>query len=53
MNILKKHIKDEDTLWLLNQIISSFHTNPIGLPYGVAGLPLGNLTSQLLVNVYM
>ncbi len=53
MNILKKHIKDENILWLLNEIISSFHVNPIGLSYGVTGLPLGNLTSQLLVNVYM
>jgi len=43
LNILGKHIKDKDILWLFNQIISSF--NP--------GLPLGNLTSQLLVNIYM
>lgn len=53
LNTLKKHIKDEDIIWPLKQIISSFHTNPIGLAYGVTGLPLGNLTSQLLVNVYM
>ncbi len=53
MNILEKHIQDTDTLWLLNEVISSFHTNPTGLAYGVTGLPLGNLTSQLLVNVYM
>ncbi len=45
--ILRKHIKDEDTLWLLNEIISSFNTNE------KVGLPLGNLTSQLLINVYM
>ena len=42
-NILAKNINDADLLWLLNQIIDSF--NP--------GLPLGNLTSQLLVNIYM
>lgn len=53
--ILKSHNLDEDTLWLLRQVISSFHTpNSI---YAMAdmdkGLPLGNLTSQLLVNVYM
>ncbi len=53
MSILKKHIKDESTLWLLNEIISSFCTYPIGTSYGVIGLPLGNLTSQLLVNVCM
>ncbi len=55
MNILKSHNLDKNTLWLLNQVISSFHTpNSI---YAIAdmnkGLPLGNLTSQLLVNVYM
>ncbi|HEY4528373.1 MAG TPA: reverse transcriptase/maturase family protein [Candidatus Paceibacterota bacterium] len=41
--ILEKHIEDKDTLWLLERVITSF--NP--------GLPLGNLTSQLLVNIYM
>lgn len=42
-NILARHLKDSDILWLFGQVIDSF-------PYG---LPLGNLTSQLLVNVYM
>ena len=41
--ILKQYISDKDTLWLLDRVIDSF--NP--------GLPLGNLTSQLLVNIYM
>jgi len=48
-NILEKYISDQDTLWLLGEVIGSFRTN--GKP-GV-GLPLGNLTSQLLVNIYM
>jgi retron-type reverse transcriptase len=48
--ILAKHIKDENISWLLFQVIDSFY--PIGKTYGV-GLPLGNLTSQLLVNIYM
>lgn len=43
LDILAKHISCEDTLWLLGRIIFSFSP----------GLPLGNLTSQLLVNVYM
>lgn len=43
-----KHVEDKDTLWLLNQVISSFHSFQPG-----KGLPLGNLTSQLLVNIYM
>lgn len=48
-NILGQHIGDLDTLWLLGQIIDSFNSDD---QTGV-GLPLGNLTSQLLVNVYM
>ena len=38
---------DKDTNWLLAEIIESFYTKPN------KGLPLGNLTSQLLVNIYM
>ncbi len=47
--ILAEHIEDADILWLLGQVIDSFDTEG---KHGV-GLPLGNLTSQLLVNVYM
>jgi len=47
--ILAKHIEGQDTLWLLNKVIDSFNTkNQLS-----KGLPLGNLTSQLLVNIYM
>ncbi len=47
--ILLRHIEDVDTLDLLSEIIDSFHTkDKIGI-----GLPLGNLTSQLLVNIYI
>ncbi len=48
MKILSKYIIDKDVLWLISQIISSFHSTKIG-----TGLPLGNLTSQLFVNIYM
>lgn len=53
--IVAEHIEDKDIIWLIDQIIDSFEIeNPI---YAMAdikkGLPLGNLTSQLLVNVYM
>ena len=44
---LSRSIEDPDILWLLGEIIGSFETSS-----GV-GLPLGNLTSQLLVNIYM
>lgn len=50
--ILAKHIQDSDTLLLLGNIIDSFYTR--GSTSGIeVGLPLGNLTSQLLVNIYM
>lgn len=46
--ILRKHIADERILRLLQEIVSSFSSTRTGV-----GLPLGNLTSQLLVNIYM
>lgn len=67
--ILAGHIGDEDALWLLGQVVDSFgyeNYNPgsrvkHGMTSGMGrddragqiGLPLGNLTSQLLVNIYM
>lgn len=48
INVFKKHISDKDTVWLIENIVSSFQSTGVG-----KGLPLGNLTSQLLVNVYM
>ncbi|MDP1688724.1 MAG: reverse transcriptase/maturase family protein [bacterium] len=47
INIIAMRIEDKDLLWLLQTTINSFSTKP-----GV-GLPLGNLTSQLFVNIYM
>lgn len=53
--ILIKHIEDKDIINLLNKIINSFKTTNV--TYAMSeiekGLPLGNLTSQLLVNIYM
>ena len=46
LGILEEYIVDKDTLWLLENIIKSFETKTN------KGLPLGNLTSQLLVNIY-
>jgi len=49
MDILKEHVPDKDIIWLLEEVINSFYTlNKEG-----TGLPLGNLTSQLFVNIYM
>lgn len=47
-NILTEYISDKNILWLLGKIINSFSTRNDNV-----GLPLGNLTSQLLVNIYM
>ncbi|MDO8471838.1 MAG: reverse transcriptase domain-containing protein [bacterium] len=46
--ICVRKITNPDTLWLLQEIVSSFNTTKPGI-----GLPLGNLTSQLLVNIYL
>lgn len=46
-DILSKNIKDKEILWILFEIIQSFEKEK------GKGLPLGNLTSQLLVNIYM
>ncbi len=46
--ILNVYIPDKDIVWLLENIVSSFSSTAPG-----KGLPLGNLTSQLLVNIYM
>ena len=46
--ILSTYIPDQKILWLLGQIVTSFQSTGPG-----KGLPLGNLTSQLLVNIYM
>jgi len=48
ISILNRHIPDKDILWLLKRVIESFNGGKEGI-----GLPLGNLTSQLLVNIYM
>ena len=48
IKILKSYIPDQDSIDLLSKIIVSFQSTKKGV-----GLPLGNLTSQLLVNIYM
>jgi retron-type reverse transcriptase len=49
LKILEKNIKDKDVILLLSEVIGSFNTKG----RENVGLPLGNLTSQLLVNIYM
>lgn len=47
-SILEKYNLDQDTKELIQRIVASFNSGIQG-----KGLPLGNLTSQLLMNVYM
>ncbi len=46
--IFGKYGQSEKVAWLLERVVSSFSSTSPGV-----GLPLGNLTSQLLVNIYM
>ena len=48
IGVLIASIPDKSVTWLLTRIINSFYSTKEGV-----GLQLGNLTSQLLVNVYM
>ena len=48
LEIINRYITDKDILWLVSEIVGSFSSTAKGV-----GLPLGNLTSQLLVNIYM
>ncbi len=47
LEVLKKYIPDGNIIWLLERVIYSFSAG------SGRGLPLGNLTSQLFVNIYM
>ncbi|MEK7509523.1 MAG: reverse transcriptase/maturase family protein [Patescibacteria group bacterium] len=48
MHVLALCIRDERILGLIGRVVDSFDSGIAG-----KGLPLGNLTSQLLVNIYM
>jgi retron-type reverse transcriptase len=48
ISLLSHRISDRRTMSLLQEIIGSFNAGVSGI-----GLPLGNLTSQLLANIYL
>ena len=48
LSILREYIPDKNIINLLAEVIGSFFSGKIGV-----GLPLSNLTSQLLVNIYL
>lgn len=63
VKILKRRMKDPDVIWLLEKIIRSDQM-AFGLPLWTdpadcderlydKGIPIGNLTSQLLANIYL
>jgi retron-type reverse transcriptase len=47
--LLRRNIHDEHILWLLDEVIDSFHSE---MGQG-KGIPLGNLTSQVFANIYL
>lgn len=49
LDLLKQRVKDTNIIWLLQQVLDSFHSeNGEG-----KGIPLGNLTSQVFANINM
>ena len=47
MELLAEKVTDPDIVWLVRNVIDSYSNSPD------TGLPLGNVTSQLLANVYL
>src|SRR3989344_1133363 len=47
LRIIKDKIEDENAVWLIQKIITSFQKS------NGKGLPLGNVTSQLFSNIYL
>lgn len=48
IQIVRRKIKDEKVIWLLKTILNNHETETLG-----KGMPIGNLTSQFLANVYL
>ena len=49
LEIITRTVRDPDALWLIKEIIGSYHFE--GTPG--KGMPIGNLTSQIFTNVYL
>ncbi|MFA5169332.1 MAG: reverse transcriptase/maturase family protein [Candidatus Paceibacterota bacterium] len=48
LSLIKKKIKDERIIWMIEKILSSSFCEKEG-----QGIPIGNLTSQLFANIYL
>lgn len=63
LKTITEKIRDPETLWLIGEIVGSFETGnefdhlfPESCPFlekRPRGIPIGNLTSQLFVNIYL
>ncbi len=54
LGIISKRIKDPEMLWLVQELVESFSTEPNReRERERGGYPIGNLTSQLFANVYL
>ncbi len=53
LQLLSEKIKDDDFLWLLSEIIDSFQSDYTFDLFEPKGMPIGNLTSQFLANIYL
>jgi len=49
LKLIAKKVADKDTLFLINDVLTSFRTSE----YQNTGIPLGNLTSQIFANIYL
>lgn len=47
LNLLQERVQDQDLMWLLKVVITSF------VDQKNKGVPLGNVTSQLFANIYL
>ncbi len=53
LNILRKKIKDDDLMALLQKIVESFYSDRTTDLNNKRGIPIGNLTSQFFANIYL
>jgi len=55
LNILKRKIKDENVIWLIQQIINANSESQREITFWLdkKGIPLGNYTSQFFANLYL
>jgi len=49
LKFIRRKVNDKNILWLINEILTSFRTDK----GKNAGIPLGNLTSQIFANIYL